>query len=174
MKNLQSIIMLISLTLLSGCTEEETKSKDSFLQIGEFAINRVSDELTVVRDGAGRNLALIPREAKIPEGFEPHMVVRVPVQSVVAYGGFDVAALRVLGVLNDTLVGVTKPKKKWFVDDVTSFIYLKIAVYDQTGRIFKEYKAVNKYLQFKQNESIFEIRDDLENIFYNKLFSSFD
>lgn len=62
----------------------------------------------------------------------------------------------------------SKVNEEWFVDDVTSFIYLKIAVYDQTGRIFKEYKAVNKYLQFKQNESIFEIRDDLENIFYNK------
>lgn len=117
MKNL-SILLFTVLILLSGCNEEKTKTKTSFLQIGEFAINRVSDDLTVVRDGAGRNLALIPREAKVPEGFEPNMVVRVPVQSVVAYGGFDVAALRVLGVLDNTLVGVTKPKEKWFVEDV--------------------------------------------------------
>ncbi len=62
----------------------------------------------------------------------------------------------------------SKVNEESFVDDVTTFIYLKIAVYDQTGRIFKEYKAVNKYIQFKQNEGILEIRDDLEIIFYKK------
>ena len=118
MKSLVSIILLIFAILLSGCSDEESASKKSFLQIGEFAINPVNDEITVVRDGAGRKLALIPRGAPVPNGFEPHMVVRVPVERVVAYGSFDVAALRVLGVLDKTLVGVTRPKGKWFVEDV--------------------------------------------------------
>lgn len=111
------LCILLTLTLL-GCGEEENEHKTAFLQIGEFTINKVSDELTIVRDGAGRSLALVPREAEIPEGFEPDMVVRVPVQRVVAYGGFDVAALRVLGVLDATLVGVTSPREKWFIEDV--------------------------------------------------------
>lgn len=116
---MKRIILIFALIFaLGGCNEAETDKKQSFLQIGEFAINKVSDDLTIVRDGAGRSLALIPRGGKPPEGFQPDMVVQVPVQSVIAYGGFDVAALRVLGVLDETLVGVTKPKKKWFVDDV--------------------------------------------------------
>ena len=104
--------------MLCGCGEEKAEEKKSFLQIGEFAINRQSDELTIVRDGAGRSLALIPRDAEIPNGFEKNMVIRTPVKSVIAYGGFDVAALRVLGVLDETLVGVTAPREKWYVDDV--------------------------------------------------------
>ncbi|PHR28446.1 MAG: Fe3+-hydroxamate ABC transporter substrate-binding protein [Desulfotalea sp.] len=118
MKYLVSTILLLLSISLCGCKTGDSAEKVPFLQIGEFAINRVSDELTIVRDGAGRSLALIPRGAKAPKGFAPHMIIRVPVQRVVAYGGFDVAALRVLGVLDDTLVGVTKAKEKWFVDDV--------------------------------------------------------
>lgn len=111
------LIFLILVTLALSCCDDEKKNTP-FLQIGEFAINEVSSDLTIVRDGAGRKLALIPRDADLPEGFQKDMVVRVPVKRVVAYGGFDVAALRVLGVLEETLVGVTKPEEKWFVDDV--------------------------------------------------------
>lgn len=118
MKYLVPAIFLLAIISISGCKTAETEHKESFLQIGEFAINRVNDALTVVRDGAGRRLALIPRDTNMPSGFEPHMVVRVPVQRVAAYGGFDVAALRVLGVVDDSLVAVTKPKEKWFVEDV--------------------------------------------------------
>ncbi len=112
------LIPLLFVCCLTGCDSRSNEHKGSFLQIGEFAINRLHEGLTEVRDGAGRTLALIPRDATLPDGYEAHMVVRTPVQRVVAYGGFDVAALRVLGVLDDTLVGVTRPRKKWYVDDV--------------------------------------------------------
>lgn len=118
MKYFLPAIFLMVIVTLSGCEKTESEQKESFLQIGEFAINRINDELTVVRDGAGRRLALIPRDGTAPDGFEPHMVVRIPVQRVAAYGGFDVATLRVLGVVEDTLVAVTRPKEKWYVDDV--------------------------------------------------------
>ncbi len=104
--------------IMSGCNNKEEGNKGFFLQIGEFAINKVSDELTIIRDGAGRNLALIPRHAEMPKGYPPEMVVRVPVQRVAVHFERDVSALRALGVIDQTLVGVTKPKEEWYVDDV--------------------------------------------------------
>jgi iron complex transport system substrate-binding protein len=62
------------------------EQKQSFLQVGEFAIHRIAPGLTEVRDGAGRTLLLIPRDAEAPEGYSPDQIVRVPVKSVVAYG----------------------------------------------------------------------------------------
>ncbi len=116
MNRILSIGMILLFLLLSGC-DQKKESKKSFLQIGEFTISRVSDTLTLARDGAGRTLALVPRGAPAPHGYSPTMIIRTPVQRVAAYGLFDVATLRALGVL-DTLVAVTTAKEKWFVDDV--------------------------------------------------------
>ncbi len=102
----------------AGGTTNSENGGNSFLQIGEFTVTRRNDNLTVVRDGAGRRLALVPRSAPLPAGFAPTMVVRTPVRRVVAYGFFDVATLRVLGVLDQVLVGVTTPRDKWYVEDV--------------------------------------------------------
>lgn len=93
------------------------KAKKSFLTIGEFTVEKKSDTLTVVRDGAGRNLALVPRGAADPEGFPPEMIIHTPMKRVVAYSNFDVATLRVLGEIN-TLVGTTTPENRWYVDEV--------------------------------------------------------
>jgi len=103
-----------------ACDRQEKPAKEnkSFLQIGEFSITRESDSLTLARDGAGRTLALVPRDAPAPVGYAPSMIIRTPVRRVAAYGSFDVATLRALGVLDDTLVAVTRPLEKWFVDDV--------------------------------------------------------
>ncbi len=112
--------MLIVMTLpaLCACDRSTDHGKKSFLQIGAFSVTKVSDTLTLVRDGAGRTLALVPRGAPAPEGYAPTMIVRTPVRRVVAYGAFDVATLNVLGVLEDTLVGVTQPVDRWYVDSV--------------------------------------------------------
>lgn len=116
MNRIISIGLIFIFLLLSGC-DLKKEPKKSFLQIGEFTINRVSDTLTLAQDGAGRTLALVPRGAPSPEGYSSTMIIRTPVRRVAAYGSFDVATLRALGVL-DTLVAVTTPKEKWFVDDV--------------------------------------------------------
>ncbi len=114
------IIFIFFLLVLSACEQQEKPAKKtkSFLQIGEFTITRESDILTLARDGAGRTLALVPRDAPAPEGYSPSAIIRTPVRRVAAYGSFDVATLRALGVLDATLVAVTKPQEKWFVDDV--------------------------------------------------------
>ena len=112
------LLLLMLPLLLSGCSGKDEEKMGSFIQIGEFTVNRISDQRTDVRDGAGRTLVLIPRGVPAPKDVDPTRIVRTPVRSVVAYGFFDVATLRALGVLEDTLVGVTTPQKRWYVDDV--------------------------------------------------------
>jgi len=111
-------VFAINVITLNGCDRTQAEKEQSFLQIGDFTIKRINPDLVEARDGAGRILALIPRNTEPPQGYTPDQIVRVPVRSVVAYGNFDVSALRVLGVLEDVLVGVTTPAEQWYLDDV--------------------------------------------------------
>jgi iron complex transport system substrate-binding protein len=113
-----SLTLILSVLLIFACSKAESDKKRSFIQIGEFTITRVSANRTEVRDGAGRTLVLVPRNAPTPEDVEPTRLVRTPVQRVAAYGFFDVATMRALGVLEDTLVGVTCPAEGWYVQEV--------------------------------------------------------
>ena len=119
---MKPIIAVVSfflvLSLVCACTDSGGKKQGDFIQIGEFTVNRVSDQRTDVRDGAGRALVLIPRDAPAPKDVAPHQIVRTPVKRVVAYGYFDVAIMRALGVMDDALVGVTTPAEHWYIDDV--------------------------------------------------------
>ncbi len=124
-----AVMMIAAITAACGNSDSGGGSdrNPSFVQIGEFAIHRVSPDRTEVRDGAGRTLVLIPREAPAPEDVDANRVVRVPVRRVAAYGFFDVATLRALGVLEETLVGVTTPAERWYIPEVREGM--------ETGRI---------------------------------------
>lgn len=113
-------ITLVLLTTwgLAGCDNSGGNKRQSFIQIGEFTVNRISEQRTEVRDGAGRILVLVPRNAPAPKDVAPNRLVRIPVQRVVAYGFFDVSTLRALGVLESVLVGVTYPAKDWYIPEV--------------------------------------------------------
>ncbi len=116
------LIVLLCSFFMFGCGSDSSEKKGktpkkSFLLIGEFSVEKKGDTLTVVRDGAGRSLALVPRGAPDPQGFLPEMIVHTPVKRVIAYSSFDVATLKVLGEL-DTLVGSTTAAEKWHIDDV--------------------------------------------------------
>jgi iron complex transport system substrate-binding protein len=114
-----AVMMIAAITAACGNSDSGGGDRNpSFVQIGEFAVHRVSPDRTEVRDGAGRTLVLIPREAPAPEDVDANRVVRVPVRRVAAYGSFDVATLRALGVLEETLVGVTTPAKRWHIPEV--------------------------------------------------------
>jgi len=117
-----AVMMIAAITAACGNSDSGDSGggdrNPSFVQIGEFAVHRVSPDRTEVRDGAGRSLVLIPREAPAPEDVDANRVVRVPVRRVAAYGFFDVATLRALGVLEETLVGVTTPAKRWHIPEV--------------------------------------------------------
>lgn len=111
------VLLLITLAI-GGCSKSGGSDRQSFIQIGEFTVNRLSDERTEVRDGAGRTLVLVPRRAAAPKDVDPNRLVRTPVERVAAYGFFDVATLRALGVLENVLVGVTHPAEGWYVEEV--------------------------------------------------------
>jgi len=90
----------------------------SFMSMGGFSVNHLDNGCTEVRDGSGRTLILVPRTIQIPEGVDPARVVRTPVQRVVAYGSFDIAILKALGVLDKVLVGVVTKKEDWHIPEV--------------------------------------------------------
>jgi len=156
------VLMYMATLLLGGWNWNKTGKEKPFLQIGEFTINRVNPNLTLVRDGAGRTLALIPRDAPVPNAYPPSMVVRVPVKRVAAYSPFDVATLKVLGVTN-TLVGVTTPEEKWHVPEVKQgFASGRIAYLGSTSALdFERLKQQQPELVLTWDPSIIPLLEDL-------------
>ncbi|SMC38912.1 iron complex transport system substrate-binding protein [Desulfocicer vacuolatum DSM 3385] len=127
MKNKLVVMLMGALLMMSGCTSDdkqdasETKAdKTSFMSIGGFSVNPIDKGWVEVRDGAGREFVLIPRGETPPAGYEPRQIIYTPVQRVVAYGSFDIAILKALGVIEDVLVGVTAPKKEWAIPEVVT------------------------------------------------------
>ncbi|RLB94423.1 MAG: ABC transporter substrate-binding protein [Deltaproteobacteria bacterium] len=123
------VCLVISLVMAGfmGCSNDnqftaKKTAKDtedlSFMSIGSFAVNPLGDGYTEVRDGAGRTLILVPRGKDVPDGYEASQVVRIPVQRVVAYGSFDIAILKALGVVQEVLTGVVTKKEDWYVPEV--------------------------------------------------------
>ena len=158
------ILLLLIAVCIYGCTRSapDSDSKSSFIQIGEFTVNRISSQRTEVRDGAGRSLVLIPREAPLPKDVPPYRAVTVPVQRVAAYGYFDVAIMRAPGVA-DALKAVTCPAENWYIDDVKQGIEAgKIAFIDDYAKIdFERLKNQQPELVLTWDHSIIPMLDEL-------------
>ena len=155
--------ILLVLLIVGGCTDSGGKKQGDFIQIGEFTVNRISGQRTDVRDGAGRILVLVPRDAAVPAGVNPNQVVRTPVERVVAYGYFDVATMRALGVLEDALVGVTTPAEGWYIDEVKQGMAAgKIAFLGNSSSIdFERLKQQQPELVLTWDHAIIPMLDEL-------------
>ena len=157
--------LLTTALLISGLVAcqggDAAKQKKSFMNIGEFSVNK-KDSHTEVRDGAGRKLALVPRGARAPDGFAPSEIIEVPVRRVVAYRAFEVGILAALGV-PETLVGVTDPREKWLRDDVRrGFDAGRIAYVGQSSDVdFERIKAQHPDLVMTWDPSIIPMMDSL-------------
>lgn len=117
-RSVEAILMLaIVCCIQAGCGSSE-KGHEAFLSIGEFAVKSLPDSVKEVTDGMGRKLVLVPRGQSVPQGVDPLKVVEVPVRRVAAYSGYDVAMLKALGIVQDVLVGVTKPQEEWTIPEV--------------------------------------------------------
>lgn len=154
---------LLMVLALAGCGKTAPQEKKSFIQIGEFTVKHLSSGLVKVRDGAGRTLVLVPRNMPAPAGYRPCQIVRVPVKRVVAYGFFDVATLRALGVL-DTLVGVTHPAEKWYIPEIRKAMRAgKIAYLGDASAIdFEKLKQAGPELVLTWDYSAIAMLDELE------------
>ncbi len=118
-------LVIVAMAGFMGCgndskanVKEKKPEEFSFMSIGSFAVNPLGDGFTEVRDGAGRTMILVPRDKDVPDGYEPSQVVRIPVKRVAAYGSFDIAILKALGVIEDVLVGVVTEKENWYIPEV--------------------------------------------------------
>jgi iron complex transport system substrate-binding protein len=158
-----SLAALVSALLIFACSKGDNKHQQSFIQIGEFTITHTGADRTEVRDGAGRTLVLVPRSAPKPKGVDPVRLVRTPVKRVVAYGFFDVATMRALGVLEDALVGVTCPADGWYIQEVKQGMADgKIAFLGDYNSIdFERLKQQQPELVLTWDQSIIPMLDEL-------------
>lgn len=164
-----SLIVILA-AVLCGCKQTPTDAssgkdpdKFSFMNIGAFSVEWIDDGWTEVRDGAGRTLVLIPRNMPAPDGYEPRQIVRVPVKRVAAYGAFDVATLKTLGVLQDTLVAVTTKFDDWTVPEVIDGMKQGNIVYigDYNSVDFERLKAQEPELVLTWDASIIPMMDEM-------------
>ena len=158
-----SIVATLAALAFCACGREGQDAKQSFVQIGEFTVKKISDKRTEVRDGSGRTLVLVPREEPAPPDVDPVRLVRTPVRRVAAYGFFDIATLRALGVLKDVLVGVTAPAEEWFVEEVKQGMESgKIAFLGDYNSIdFERLKQQRPELVLTWDHSIIPMLDEL-------------
>jgi iron complex transport system substrate-binding protein len=158
-----TLAALLSALLIVACSKAGGEKKQSFIHIGEFTITHIADGRTEVRDGAGRSLVLVPRNAPTPKDVDPVRLVRTPVQRVVAYGFFDVATLRALGALEDTLVGVTCPADGWHIEAVKQGMASgKIAFLGDSNSIdFERLEQQQPELVLTWDHSIIPMLDEL-------------
>ena len=134
--------VLLGAWLLGACSQSP-ENDPSFVNIGEFSIKKLPENCTEIRDGAGRILVLVPRGQKPPKGYGKNRIIETPVRRVVAYSGFNIGILKVLGAI-DTLVGVTHKRDYWTIDEVVKGMDSgKIACIGETNAIdFEKLKSI--------------------------------
>ncbi|CCK82353.1 ABC transporter substrate-binding protein [Desulfobacula toluolica] len=170
--NVKPVLLIfigLAMAFFTGCSsdsespvkEKETKEL-SFMSIGSFAVNPLANGCTEVRDGAGRTLILVPRDADIPSGYEKFQVVRTPVERVVAYGFFDIAILKALGVI-ESLKGVLAEKEDWFIPEVVRGMEENAITFlgDYNAVDFEQLRKVRPELVLTWDMSILPMLDEM-------------
>ena len=103
---------------LMACSDQAHKGREKFfLDLGQFSVESLGRNVTLVKDGAGRKFVLAPKGTFIPNDLAGIPIIQVPVRRVVAFRFFDVCCLKALGAL-DTLVGVTIPEEDWHLSEI--------------------------------------------------------
>jgi iron complex transport system substrate-binding protein len=155
--------------LICACSQSGDKgnaedNNRSFIQLGEFTLQKVSPGRTEVRDGAGRRLVLVPKNAPAPGNVDSNRLIRTPVKHVAAYGAFNVSVLKALGVLETTLVGSTYPTEKWHIPEVRNGMKSgKIAFLGSDNSIdFERLDQVQPDLVLTWDRSIIPMLNDLD------------
>lgn len=153
--------LALILMLVAGCDDAMRGNQQSFINLGDFAVN-AKTEYTEMRDGAGRMMAIVPRGAPHPDGFDPTMVVETPVQRVVVFSNFDIAILHALGV-DQSIVGVVNPEESWHVDYIQQgFAEGRIQYVGQSNALdYERIKVLKPDMVMTWDPSIVPMMDEL-------------
>jgi len=106
-----AFLALMTVGLFSGCSP-------SFQSFGEFSVKEIDEGIHEIRDGDGNIFVLVQRGNKVPANYNKNQIILVPVKRIIVYSIYDIAMLKVLGVLDDVLVGVTREYKDWIIPEV--------------------------------------------------------
>jgi iron complex transport system substrate-binding protein len=148
---------------LSGCQSNYGKDS-SFMNFGKFTVKKLPDNCKEIRDGIGRTLALVPRGQKPPAGYAKHQIIEVPVQRVVAYSDYHVGILKALDVMKDVLVGVTKEKEHWSIQEIKKGMEDGTITYlgESDAIDFERLKAIQPDLVLTWDQRVISMIGDLD------------
>ncbi|MEW6657999.1 MAG: ABC transporter substrate-binding protein [Thermodesulfobacteriota bacterium] len=83
-----------------------------------FSVRELGEGRKEIIDGVGRRFLLVPAGKAALPGYESNQIITIPVRRVGAGVSYDIGAMRYLGVLSESLVGVTRKEDKWGSLDV--------------------------------------------------------
>jgi iron complex transport system substrate-binding protein len=148
---------------LSGC-QSNCGQDPSFINFGKFTVKKLPDNCKEIRDGIGRTLVLVPRGQKPPVGYARHQLINVPVQRVVVYSDYHISILKALGVMKDVLVGVTKEKEHWSIQEIRKGMEDGTITYlgESNAIDFEKLKAVQPDLVLTWDQRIISMIGDLD------------
>lgn len=112
-----------------------------------FSIKDLGDGNKLVIDGDGRKFLLVPKENKVPKGYESVDVIRTPIDKVLFASTTQVSKVNALGML-DSVLAVTTDKDDWYIEEIKKGIEEGKITYVGRGSSpdFERIQAVNPQL----------------------------
>ncbi len=157
-KNIAAAFLVsVTVILFSGCSP-------TFQSFGEFSVKEIGEGIHEIRDGDGSIFVLVQRGKKAPAGYNKNRIIQVPVKRVIAYSTYNIAMLKVLGVLDDTLVGVTSEYKDWVMPEVREgFEAGRITYVGEAGAVdYEQIKEISPELVLTWDRAAIPMLNELE------------
>ena len=152
-----AFLALVTIFLFSGCSP-------SFQSFGAFSVKETGKGIHEIRDGDGSIFVLVQRGEKAPAGYNKNQIIQVPVKRVIAYSTYNIAMLKVLGVLDDTLAGVTREYKDWVIPEVRKGIEAGRIIYiGEAGAVdYEKIKEISPELVLTWDRAAIPMLNELE------------
>ena len=152
-----AFLVLVTVTLFSGCSP-------SFQSFGEFSVNEIDEGIHEIRDGDGSIFVLVQRGKKVPANYNKNQIIQAPVKRVIAYSPYNIAMLKVLGVLDEALVGVTREYEDWVIPEVRKGIEAgRITYVGEAGSVdYEKIKEISPELVLTWDRAAIPMLNELE------------
>lgn len=123
------MVSYLFVLLFGGCSTD-------FEQYGEFSIKSLENGSKEITDGIGRKVLLVPRTDTAKNTDKEGKAIRIPVQKVVVYSGYDAALIKELGRL-DSVRGVIASEERWHIPEIRE------GIKDGSISYLGEYKSID-------------------------------